>query len=110
MDLIIPLEHTQDLLILLNVELDYGDSDSMTDISILERIIAEEGNCCWATPAICRLCPLGKLVRYESGRYVSCVEALSINGLSEEEADARYKEAATQKLADLMIHKIIETD
>jgi len=103
MNLIIPLEHTENLLILLIVELDYGDSDSMTDISILERIIAEEGNCCWATPTICRQCPLGKLVRYESGRYLSCIEALNVDGLSEEEA-------ATTKLADLMINKIIEAD
>jgi hypothetical protein len=82
----------------------------MDEISILERIVAEEGSCCWATPAICAICPLGKLIRYESGRYLSCIEALNIEGLSEEEADARYKEAATRKLADLMINKIIEAD
>lgn len=82
----------------------------MNDITILERIIAEEGNCCWATPTICAKCPMGKLVRYESGRYLSCIEALEVDGLSEEEADARYKEAATRKLADLMINKIIEAD
>jgi hypothetical protein len=39
---------------------------------------------------------------------MSCVEALDIDGLSEEEADARYKEAAINKLADITIDRIIE--
>jgi hypothetical protein len=41
---------------------------------------------------------------------MSCIESLSIDGLSEEEADAKYKEAATRKLADLLMSKIIETN
>lgn len=41
---------------------------------------------------------------------MSCVEALAVDGLSEEEADARYKEAALNKLADLTLDKIIEGD
>jgi len=82
----------------------------MDEISILERIIDEEGSCCWAIPSICRKCPLGRLVRYESGNYMSCIEAINIDGLSEEEADVKYKEAATRKLADLLISKIIETN
>jgi hypothetical protein len=82
----------------------------MDGISILERIIAEEGNCCWAKPSVCKNCPLGRLDRYESGRYASCVESLNIDGLSEEEADAKYKEAAINKLADLTLEKIIESD
>jgi hypothetical protein len=41
---------------------------------------------------------------------MSCVEALNIDGLSEEEADARYKKAALDKLADLAIEKAIEAD
>lgn len=79
----------------------------MNNISILERIIQEEGNCCWAKPSICRNCPLSRLARYESGGYMSCVEALNIDGLPEAEADARYKEAAINKLADLTLEKII---
>lgn len=75
---------------------------------ILERIIAEEGSCNWAGPAICSKCPLSRLARYNSGGYMSCVEALGIDGLSEVEADARYKTAATDKLADLAIESIIE--
>ena len=82
----------------------------MDGTAILERIIAEEGSCCWAKPSICNNCPLSRLARYDSGDHMSCVEALSIDGLSEEEADARYKEAAINKLAELTIDKIIEAD
>ena len=39
---------------------------------------------------------------------MSCVEALHIDGLSEEEADARYKEAAINKLAEITLQKAIE--
>ena len=82
----------------------------MDEISILEKIIKEEGNCCWASPSICLQCPLGKMVRYESGNYMSCVDVVGVDGLSEEEADAKYKAAATDKLADLTIYKIIESE
>lgn len=80
----------------------------MEGIDILERIIAEEGSCCWASPSVCRRCPLGQLTRSDDGTFMSCIEALNIDGLSEEEADARYKEAAASKLADLTINNIIE--
>lgn len=76
--------------------------------SILEKIIEEEGSCTWANPAICRLCPLSRLQQYESGRYISCVESLNIDGLSEEEADAVYKKAAIEKLADITMQEVIE--
>jgi len=82
----------------------------MESAKILERIVAEEGSCCWAKPSICKSCPLGKLIRSDNGGYMSCVEALNIDGLSEEEADARYKEAAIRKLADIALDQIIEAD
>jgi hypothetical protein len=41
---------------------------------------------------------------------MSCVEALNIDGLSEEEADTRYKEAAISKHADITLQRIIEAD
>lgn len=41
---------------------------------------------------------------------MSCVEALNIDGLSEEEADARYKEAAINKLADLTLEDLIRDE
>ena len=80
----------------------------MDSKEILERIIEEEGSCCWARPTICAKCPLSRLVRYSDGGFMSCVEALNIDGLSEEEADLKYKEAAISKLADISIENMIE--
>ncbi len=82
----------------------------MKGTTILERIVAEEGSCCWATPSVCISCPLGASVRSDDGGFMSCVEALNIDGLSEEEADARYKEAAISKLTDIALDNIIEED
>ena len=87
-----------------------GISDSMDGNAILERIIEEDGSCCWAKPSICAACPLGRLARNETGGFMSCVEALNIDGLSEEEADARYKQAALTKIADLALDQVIEAD
>jgi hypothetical protein len=87
-----------------------GNLNLMDGISILERIIVEEGSCSWARTSVCKQCPLGRLVKADGSRYISCVEALNIEGLSEEEADARYKEAATSKLAELVIDDAIEAD
>ena len=82
----------------------------MNGMKILERIITEEGSCCWATPSICKSCPLGTLIRSDDGRFISCVEAIDIEGLSEEEADIKYKRAAAKKLADIALDQIIEAD
>ena len=82
----------------------------MNGKNILERIIEEEGSCCWATTSTCKICPLGKLIKNDTGRFMSCIEALNIDGLSEEEADAKYKAAAMDKLADISISNIIESD
>lgn len=82
----------------------------MDGITILERIIQEEGSCTWAKPSICAKCPLGKLARDKDGGYMSCVEALNIDGLPEEAADARYLKAAQEKLADLTIDRLIEEE
>jgi hypothetical protein len=85
------------------------DKENMSEKEILERIIEEEGSCAsWATISICRSCPLSKLDRYESGRFISCVEALDVDGLPEEEADQIYKKAASEKLAQLELDKIID--
>jgi hypothetical protein len=82
----------------------------MDGMKILERIVAEDGSCCWATPSVCEHCPLGRLVRSDNGEYMSCVEALNIDGLSTEEQDARYKEVAICKIADMALDQIIEAD
>jgi len=75
---------------------------------ILERIIQEEGSCTWASGAVCRSCPLGRLARDRDGGFMSCVESLAIDGLSETEADERYKKAAQEKLATLTLDEILE--
>jgi hypothetical protein len=82
----------------------------MKGITILERIIAEEGSCCWANSSICKNCPLGRLERYNNGGYMSCVEAIGVDGLNEEEADAKYKGAAINKLTDLIVDNLIKSD
>lgn len=82
----------------------------MDGTTILERIIQEEGSCTWAKPSICAKCPLGKLARDKDGGYMSCVEALHIDGLPEDQADARYLKAAQEKLADLAIDRLIEEE
>ena len=81
-----------------------------SDITILERIIAEDGSCTWSDPQTCNMCPFSKLTRSDDGSPMSCVEAFGIEHLSEEQADARYKEAALQKLAEIALEKgITET-
>ena len=80
----------------------------MDGTKILEKIIQEEGSCTWATTSICAKCPLGRLARDVSGGFMSCVEALAIDGLSEADADARYKKAAEEKLADLELDRILK--
>jgi hypothetical protein len=74
---------------------------------ILTKIIQEGGNCCWSRPSICRDCPLGKLAKYDNGGYMSCIEALNIESLTEEEADKRYKEAALDILASMALEQAI---
>jgi hypothetical protein len=86
-----------------------GNPDSMDDVSILEKIVRENGSCDWANGVVCRSCPLGKSARAAESRPMSCVEALlGTDDLSVVETDARYKRAALEKLADLAIHHLIE--
>lgn len=68
---------------------------------ILSKIIENEGSCTsWANKDICKLCPLSMLKKKEDGTYLSCIEALGAQNMSEEEADARYKEVASRLLLD----------
>ena len=80
----------------------------MNVAQILERIIQEEGSCTWANGEVCKSCPLGRLARDRDGGFMSCVEFLAIDGLNEAEADARYKKAAQEKLANLTIDELLE--
>lgn len=77
-------------------------------MSILNKIIQSDGSCTqWASPAICKQCPLSQLRKKEDGTYLSCVEALGTQDMTEEEADARYKEVASRILLDEAIDEIL---
>ncbi len=76
--------------------------------SILKKIVEADGSCTkWASPSICKQCPLSKLKQKEDGNYLSCVEALGVSEMSEEEADARYKEVAERLLLEEAIDEIL---
>lgn len=77
-------------------------------MGILNKIIAEDGSCTqWASPTICKQCPLSQLRKKEDGTFLSCVEALGIEDMTEEQADARYKEVAERLLLDEAIDEIL---
>lgn len=75
--------------------------------SILNKIIKEEGSCEWAEPHICIKCPLSKLKKTEKGNWMSCVEAIGIDNLTEEQANAKYKAAALKLLLEDVIENMI---
>jgi hypothetical protein len=76
--------------------------------NILNKIIEAEGSCTqWASPSVCKECPLSKLRQKSNGTYLSCIEALGVQNMTEEEADARYKEVAARILLDEAIDEIL---
>ena len=79
----------------------------MKEKDILEKIIKEDGSCCWAKPEICEQCPLSRLKQRADGTYYSCIEAVRIDGETEEDADARYKEIASRILTDMSIEEYL---
>ena len=82
----------------------------MDAVSILERIIKDDGRCDWATPRICALCPLGRTERDNGMGYMSCVEMTNIDGCGVDEANVIYKKAAENKLAELLIDRALEEE
>lgn len=75
---------------------------------ILKKIIEADGSCTqWAGPAICKQCPLSKLRQKPNGTFYSCVEALGVQEMTEEESDARYKNVAIRMLLDEAIDEIL---
>ena len=83
----------------------------MNETDIIKKIIEDDGHCgSWAKPNVCAVCPMSKLVKKNNGSYLSCVEALGAIDMSEEEADARYKEAATRLLLDQTMDDILKGD
>lgn len=76
---------------------------------IINKIIEEDGHCgLWATKSVCEACPMSKLVKKKDGSYLSCIEALGATEMTEEQADARYKEVATKILLDQTIDDILK--
>jgi hypothetical protein len=82
----------------------------MSGESILKRIIQEEGSCCWANPSVCATCPIGQMRKKSNGSNMSCIDALNVGELTEEEADKRYKEVAERLLLDETIDAILGGD
>lgn len=78
--------------------------------SILKKIIEEEGNCCWSKPSICAACPMSKLRQKPDGSWMSCVEAVGVQDLTEEQADAKYLEIATRLLVDEAIDDLLDNN
>lgn len=79
----------------------------MNKMDILKKIVQEQGSCCWARPSICAVCPLSMLKIKPNGSYMSCIESLGVETLSEEEADAKYLDIASRILLSEAIEEII---
>lgn len=79
----------------------------MKDKDILQKIIANKGSCNWADPSVCAECPIGKLTKREDNNYLSCADALKVDGLTEEAQDAKYKYVAERLLLDLSVDEIL---
>lgn len=81
------------------------------DNSILKKIIDNDGSCTqWASPSVCKQCPLSQLRKKANGENLSCIEALGVQDMSEEQADMKYKEVATRILLDEAIDEILGED
>lgn len=79
----------------------------MDRMDILKKIISEGGNCCWSRPSICAACPLSQLKVKSNGSFMSCLDAVEVQNLTEEEADAKYLKVATDILLSETIDAII---
>ena len=80
----------------------------MNEVKILQRIIKEEGSCCWSSERICKSCPLSRLKTRPDGSYMNCIESVGVEGLSEEASDLKYKESAIRALIDLQIDSTLK--
>lgn len=88
----------------------YRYNINMNGVDILNKIIAEEGSCCWATPTICNQCPMSRLKKHPNGSWMSCVEAVGVQDISsEEEADAKYKAAAEKLLLENAVEDMLKS-
>ena len=77
-------------------------------MGILNKIIESNGSCTqWASKSVCEKCPLSKLKQKPDGTWLSCIEALGAQDMTEEQADARYKEVASRILLDEALEEIL---
>lgn len=77
-------------------------------MDILKKLVDSDGSCnLWAKPSVCQHCPLSKLKKKPNGEYLSCIEALGAQELTEEEADAKYKEVASRIMIDQTIDDLL---
>lgn len=77
-------------------------------MDILKKIVDSEGSCTkWAKPSICLKCPLSKLRKKPNGDWLSCIESLRVEELTEVEADAKYKEVASRILIDEAVDDLL---
>lgn len=77
-------------------------------MNILKKIVDSEGSCTlWAKSSICLVCPLSQLKKKSNGDFLSCVETIGVQDLTEQEADAKYKEVASRILIDKAIDDLL---
>jgi hypothetical protein len=78
--------------------------------AILQTIIEHEGSCEWASPAICKRCPLGN--KRVNGRRVNCwdyVRSLcSVNYGDAERIAETYKACAEEELFTLELEQALK--
>ena len=76
---------------------------------ILEKIIENDGSCEWTMTLrenICEQCPFS---RDKNGKLISCVDHIVGNQItnSEKQINKLYKQAAEQRLTDLLMEEML---
>jgi hypothetical protein len=74
----------------------------------LQLIIDNEGDCS-CTVVECYFCPLANIHKRDDGTYMSCYASIigKLNRLSMQECNKLYKQAAMEKLSDILIEDIL---
>jgi hypothetical protein len=79
-------------------------------VAILQEIIDRHGDCeGFASPAICKRCPLGN--KQVDGRKVNCMDYLKISSETpEEEVYDLYENAAAEELFRMEMEELLSAD
>lgn len=79
-------------------------------VEILQEVIDRHGDCeGFASPAICKRCPLGN--KRVNGRKMNCMDYLKINSeMTEDEIADIYEEAAVEELFRLEFESVLSED